>query len=250
MKTILKALNILDLMLSDKDEISCKDIIESTGLSRATTYRILSVLTSRGYLKKLPKKGKYSVGIRLIDISINKLKLLDKRNTDIPHIIVQLSKLVNESVYFAVWYGSDILLSRSFGDTGSLESVQSDWVNHVLHQTCLGKIILANMSSEDLNSYLNRMSLLDNNHIKRININQIKTQIALVRRENLAFEEDERQYGVSGVAAGVRNKDGEIIGAIFIMGSSNRLTHSILEKIAVSCQRCASKISSELGFRG
>ena len=250
MKSITKALSILDLILTNENVISLKDIAKALDLKYSTAYRILSVLVKRGYVEKTKQRGKYSIGVRLLDISVSKLNIPDKINTDIPYVLVQLSKLVKESVFFTVWYGSDILLSRSYEEYSSLETVRNDWRNQLLHQTCVGKIILANMSKEDLHSYFREVSLLDASHKVNISVNQMKKQIDIVRKTNLAFENDERLSGISGVASGVRNKDGEVIGAVFITGSSSRLTHKTLETISIGCQQCASKISNELGFTG
>jgi IclR family acetate operon transcriptional repressor len=156
---------------------------------------------------------------------------------------------VDESVNFTIWGGSDIRLGRFFGNSESLDAIPADWDGAALHQTCVGKIILANMSNEDRKLYFRRISLPKNTGNMTVNINQIKKQISVVRRENLAFEEGERLPGVSGVAAGVRNSEGETIGAIFIIGPSNRLTPAVLERIAINILRGAVKISSELGFQ-
>jgi IclR family transcriptional regulator, KDG regulon repressor len=249
MKTINKALNIMELFMNNKTELTFREIAAASGLKKATAHRIISTLTKRGFLKQRRKRGAYSLGIRLLDLAGTSLKGPEMGNTAIPHIMVELSKLVNESVYFTVWYGSDILLSRAFENRESADIVPADWKNLPLHLSCVGKIILANMSEEDLNKYFHSGHLSRLTSKKIEDIAGIKKQLAAVKREGVAFEEEEGNPGVCGIAAGVKNNEGETIGAAFIMGHSARLTHDVLKKIVPSIQRCALKISRELGYQ-
>lgn len=248
-KSVIKALSILELFKLDKREMTLGEIASALKIDKTTVNRLAVTLVQQGYLYQRKKWDKYSLGMKLIDVAGVKLNEFNIRNTDIPYIIVELSRLVNESVYFSVWYGSDILLSRSLINSGSLNDIPSEWDNAALHQTCVGKIILANMSNEDLVRYVRRRSFLNNTSDTVPDIDSIKKQLLAVKRGNLAFEDEEHQPGVSGVAAGVKNKEGETIGAIFIMGPSVRLTHAVLIKVAPSIQRSALKVSEELGYK-
>jgi DNA-binding IclR family transcriptional regulator len=248
MKTINKALNILELFMTNKnDELAVRDIVEATGLKKSSAHRIISTLVKRGFLKQHRKRGKYSLGVRIHDISGTTIKETDAGNKMVPHIIVELSRLINESVYFTVWHGSDILLSHAFANRESSESTPLDWESINLHQSCVGKIVLSNMSNEDLHRYFRRFQSSNNRNGNSLNIERIEEQLEAIKREGIAFEDEEMHIGVSGVAAGVQNAEGETIGAVYIMGPAARLTHAELVKIAPSIQRCASKISSELG---
>jgi hypothetical protein len=82
------------------------------------------------------------IGKRLLTIFKYLIKITNIR-------IVELSRLVDESVNFTIWCGSDIRPGRFFGNSESLDAIPADWDGAALHQTCVGKIILANMSNED-----------------------------------------------------------------------------------------------------
>jgi IclR family transcriptional regulator, KDG regulon repressor len=248
-KSVTKALRILELFQNNNGEMTLGEIARTTEIDKTTANRLALTLVKEGFLKQRRKRGKYSLGIKLIDIVGTQINAIDMKNTAIPYIIVEFSRLMNESVCFSVWYGNDIMFSRSCENTENNETLPDDWSSEILHKTCVGKIILANMREEDLNKYFRKTSLSKNTRVKIPDIEQIKKQLSVVRRENLSFEEQEGRTGVSGVAAGVKNNEGDTIGAIFVVGSSIRLTRDILEKIAPSVQRCALKISVELGYK-
>ena len=68
LKSITKALKILELFLDNKDEMVLGDIARSSGLEKTTVCRIVSVLVMHGFLKQRKKRGKYSLGIRFLDL--------------------------------------------------------------------------------------------------------------------------------------------------------------------------------------
>jgi IclR family transcriptional regulator, KDG regulon repressor len=248
MTAIDKALNVLELFLDNKEEIAVGAIAESCGLKKTTAHRIVSCLYKRGFLKQKRKRGKYSLGVRFLDLGGKIIK--SGIGDGAVSYLTELSRLVNESVYLTVWYGSGVLLSRSFDySSDSLASIPNDWSSMPLHHTCVGKLILANMSDKDLKKYFSIKPMNKVAPNTMVDIGNIKNQLAMVKLEGLAFEDEECKTGVRGVAASIKNADGEIIGAIFTQGETNHLTLDILVKIAPSIKICALKISKELGYR-
>ena len=82
-----------------------------------------------------------------------------------------------------------------------------------------------------------------------VDLGRMNDELSYVKRENIAFEKEEVSLGVSGVASGIKNSEGETLGAVFIVGPSVRLDQTFLKKIAPSVKICALKISRELGYR-
>jgi IclR family transcriptional regulator, KDG regulon repressor len=245
MNTISKAIDILELFLINKNGISFSDIIKESRLKRTTVYNIVSYLVKRGFIKQRIKRGKYYLGVRFLDIAgvINN----DKSDESAISYLLELSKLVNESVYLKVWYGSDLLLSSAhdYYDDLSLAN-PSDWATLPLHCTCLGKLILSSMSNKDLNKYFYNTTLEKRTSNTIIDIKQLKAQLAIIRREGIAFEYEENTLGVNGVAVGIKNGEGETIGSVFVFGSSRRLNNIKLKKIEPSIRACSLKISKTL----
>ena len=86
MKSISNALNILKLFSQNRSEMSLAEIAKLSGLSKATTYRIVSILAQRGYLYHRGKRAKYSLGNIFLEFSgIIKGKALI-RDIAIPHV--------------------------------------------------------------------------------------------------------------------------------------------------------------------
>jgi DNA-binding IclR family transcriptional regulator len=247
MQTTAKVLDILDLFLKlNKDELSFSEIIIGSGLKRATAYRIINTLINRNFLKKQRKAGHYTLGIRLLELTHNIYgKEKETRSNGISYL-VELSALINASVFIQIWYGSEVLFSKALN---SSQKIPQDWIGMPLHQTCVGKIALANLSQEDFKRYFKREELSKSTYKTIIDIDKMKKDLATVKLDGVAFEEGERILHMSGIAAGIKNSYGETIGAVFLLADSKRFTHEVLCKLVNSLKIGAENISRELGYK-
>src|SRR4030067_2361947 len=101
MKTIRKALDILEVFLNGEEQISISELAEITGQNVSTIHGILHELAERGYIRQRQKRGKYSLGLKFLSFSetINKMMAIE----EIFHpYMVELSKETNETVNIAI----------------------------------------------------------------------------------------------------------------------------------------------------
>src|SRR4030042_1207854 len=156
MKSLNKALDVLELLLNNEDEMALADISTQSRFNKTTVSRIVSTLTKRGYLKQREKRGKYSLGIVFLNYSGVIKGRIKLRDVAIPHL-VKLSRLVGESVILAVWDGKEAVLTETVhppGDTyRPLKVVPDEGTRSPLYCTSVGKIILATMTKENRKRY-------------------------------------------------------------------------------------------------
>lgn len=63
LQTLHRALDLLEV-LAEAGQVTLSGLSEQLGLARTTTHRLLTTLTTRGYIRQDPMTGHYSVGIR------------------------------------------------------------------------------------------------------------------------------------------------------------------------------------------
>ncbi len=97
MKSLSKALDILELFLDTKEEMGVSEIARLTGLNKATISRIATYLTNRNYLAQSEKRGKYFLGTQFLSFSKVIKDRIKIRDIAMPYI-AKLSKSVDESV--------------------------------------------------------------------------------------------------------------------------------------------------------
>jgi IclR family KDG regulon transcriptional repressor len=253
MKSLNKAFEILKLFLDNNNEMTLADISKLSGLPKTTTSRIVSALVKNNYLQQQEKRGKYSLGTIYLSYSGVIKKSLRLRNIAMPHL-VNLSRIAHEAVVIAFRDGSGNIFTETFYDMSQQNNIirigPDESYGMPLNSTCLGKIILAEMSDEELKYYFNRKNLVSNTPNAIINFNKMEQHLRIVRQEGVAFDDEEFSLGVRGVGSGIRNGEGMLVGAAGIVAPSIRLSRSRMRKLVPDVKNCNIKISKELGFIG
>jgi IclR family KDG regulon transcriptional repressor len=247
MKVIERTLSLLDLFLGDTSELSLDELSEASGINKYTVRRMVSTLIRCGYLKQVKKRGKYSLGIKLLDFGgvfrINSI-MVPIAN---PYLI-ELSQRVQESVQMAVWDGIRVFLCRAVLTPHPLRVAPLEGTRLALHATSLGKALIAEWSEEDLDGYFS-------NKLERYTLNtitdfgQLKKHLSTIRKEGVAYDYEECYAGVSGVGAQLKNGEGTVVGAISLYGPITRLDKKKMKEDAPLVKDCALNISRKLGYQ-
>jgi IclR family transcriptional regulator, KDG regulon repressor len=253
MKSLRKALGILDLFLENQGELALSQIAKLSGLNKTTASRIVLTLVEYGYLKQREKRGKYSLGTIYLGFTGVVKGRLQLRNVAIPYL-TKLSQQTHESVIIAYGNGREEVFTETFQDTSQpnnvLRIVPLEGTGMPLHSTATGKILLAYMTDEELEEYFKNKHLRQFTPNTIININDMRNHLMIVRQEGMAFDDEEFSLGVRGVAAGIRDNEGKIVGSFAVVAPLVRLTRVGMRELVPSIKSYAEEISGELGFRG
>ncbi|MBP1706377.1 MAG: IclR family transcriptional regulator [Chloroflexi bacterium] len=248
MKSLNKAIDVLELFLNGEDEMRLSELAQLSGLDKATVDRIVTAWASRGYLRQHKARGKYSLGMRFLDFS----GLIKKRNTirnmAMPYMI-KLSQLTRESVMLSI-------LDRNIADycemvpaSHPLRIVPDEGSSFPLYCTAIGKAFLAAMTEEELENYLHSTELKAYTANTLTEVNQLKTHLMVVAKEGVAFDDEEYFLGIRSVAAGIKDGEGKTLAAIGVLGPTIRLTRRHMLEIVPDVKNCALEISNQLVYR-
>lgn len=248
MKTVKRALKVLDLFLDNGNELALKDMARFSGLNPATVRRIAATLVECGYLRRQNHRGKYFLGWRFLEFS----RIIKDKNNIIRIATPYLRKLwqqVNETVSMAIWDGLNTSLCLSFVPDHTLKVIPNEGRRLVLHATSNGKAILAELPDEELQKYFNdKLERCTHNTIT--DLDELKQHLMIIRQEGVAFDDEEFAVGVRGVGATFKSGEGTVLGALCIFGPSVRLTREKLWEYVPLIKNCAMEISMELGYKG
>lgn len=109
-----------------------------------------------------------------------------------------------------------------------------------------GKALLAFLHEDALQACCDKLKALTSD---TLDIQLLQTELAEVRRTNIAFNWGEWRKDVVGAASPIRNFNGRIVAAIGISGPSVRLEAKLREK-PKAVNDSALKISHEIGWMG
>jgi DNA-binding IclR family transcriptional regulator len=119
-----------------------------------------------------------------------------------------------------------------------------------LHCTGVGKAILAHLPEQELERFLSSNSLDSYTPNTITDPDELKRHLIAVRQEGVAFDEEEKELGVSNVAAVIKDSDGNVVATVGILGPTTRLTRQKIRECVPIIKSHALKISRALGYEG
>ena len=227
MNSITKALRILKVFSENDNGLTLGDIAKSAGLTRSTVSRLVSTLAVNGFLVQFKKRGKYYLGVRFLDIA----GTIKPKNRDslIISYLLELSQIVDMPVCLEVMYNSREWIEENV-DFYKEDSNVNERITTYL-RSCTGKIVLANLKHTDLRKYFRYTYLTESLRKIKSDIGRLKADLVVIRQKQVAYESEDVVFGVNGIATGIKNNEGALIGVLSIVGDSNRLTNTKLKDI-------------------
>jgi DNA-binding IclR family transcriptional regulator len=247
MKVLINTFAILDLFLRNGSEISLDELTKLSGINKTTVSRIVSNLVDHGYLMQREKRGKYSLGFKYFDFTGYIKNQMKVRDIAIP-FLMKLTRQFDESVIMAVWKGGTAVLTETFQASHPLKVVPDEGAGLALHSTSLGKSILANIGTSELEKIYRNQTLERFTPNTITDLDDLKKHLIIVKREGVAFDDEENTFGVRSVAAELRGLGGSIVGSIGVIGPSVRMTRAQMREYVLPVKSCAMEISKALGY--
>lgn len=245
-RTLNKAIDILETFLQNDGRLGLTEISRSTGLNRATIYRLMSALAKRGYISRHEKKGTYSLGLKMLDYSYairRDLKFIDFAYLSLS----KLSKEQNQSVYLTVLDADKSLVIEEIGVTEDLRVNSPVGKRLPLHCTACGKILLASLPEKEREALYNRATLQSFTKNTITDIAELEKELAVVKREGLAFDNEEYRTGIWAAGAPIYNASGKVIAASGIIVIDSNLNTESIKKFGMAIKSCSAEISQIIG---
>ncbi len=247
MEAIDRTFEILELYLKHEESMSITELARLSGLSRTATHRIATALVKRGYLNQKEKRGKYSLGLRLLDYSRVIQRNLKIADVALP-FLQELSKVANESVNLGIQDGTDMLVIAQIEVSHRLRVSGPVGRRVPLYSTAVGKLFLAQMSE------LERQAIFDGTTIEKFtkntitDINKMGEEIELIKAQGCAFDREESDVGIWSVAAPVYGVTGKIEAGVSVIAPVVRINNRKIRTLTSRTKSCASELSQELGY--
>ena len=228
-KSIDKALDILEFLSKNEQEIGISEISKKLNMGLSTVHRILFTLKSRGYVIQNQKTIKYRLGIKLFELGC---KVQNSKNLIkiVKPYLRELSRITNETVNLAILEGKDVVYLDTIESTKALRTGIVPGTRTVAHCTALGKVILAHLpNSEFVQLYRNDDNMISLTKNSISSKDELKKELIKAKENGYALDREESIEGINCVGAPILNGQGEPVAAISITGPASRFT---MDKIA------------------
>lgn len=244
-KSIDKALNLLEFLSVNEQETGITKISEKLHMGLSTVHRIITTLKSRGYVIQNQQTTKYRLGIKLFELGCAVQST--KRLVEITKpYLKQLSRSTNETVNLAILEGKEVIYLDTIESPEILRTGIMAGTGTPAHCTALGKVLLALITDQEFESLYKSnepLSFLTSNSIT--SLEELKKHLKKVKEQGYAVDIEEYKIGINCLSTPIISRN-ETIAAISITGPASRFTVDEMEKVKSKLMTISKEISNQL----
>ena len=247
LKSVDKAISILDCFSIEGQILGVGDISAITGFTKSTVSRLLSTFEQRGCVEKAQGFGKYRLGYRILLWGNSIKNQMNLATIPLP-IMKRLRDECNEEVVIYVVEGLRRLCIQRVGSLHEIEKVSRVGAYYPLHAGAAGKLLLAFLPKDKQEAFFSSSSLEKLTDKTITDLDTLKKDLQLIRKRGYAVSSGERELGAFSVNAPVRDSKSSVIAGLSVSGPLFRLTDNKLEKYIHGVLSAAKEISERFGY--
>lgn len=237
-----RAITVLDT-LAEGGELGTNEIARRTGMTPSTVSRQLGTLAATGLVERVAATGRYRLGLRIVHLANAVLARLDVRTVARPHL-EELVRRTGETATLSVPGEEDAITIDYVSGAHQIQPVSRLGRPSIAHATSAGKVMLAfsgrSLPAGPLRAYTPRTITEPT---------RLAVEIERVREQGWAQAIEEREPGLSAIAAPIRSSRGDLEAIAALQGPTSRFDAAAVEAALPILLDEAAAISRELGWR-
>jgi DNA-binding IclR family transcriptional regulator len=192
------ALKVL-LLLGERSELRLTEVADYLGVASSTAHRLLAMLHYRGFIRQDGRSKAYLPGTALTGVAFSILQRFDGRETLRP-FLERLNSELGETVHLGILDGAMVRFIDAIESPQAVRVASRLGESKPAHCTSTGKVMLAQLTSEDLYRLYPNEELegLTPNSIRRRS--ELEHEVEVIRRLGYATSSEESEEGVASVA--------------------------------------------------
>jgi IclR family acetate operon transcriptional repressor len=245
-RSLLRALKILNLLAEAHGPMSLTTIAAALELAPSTAHRLLTTLEQERYVRFDVDRRTWSIGVQTFLAGRAFLKSRDLVSVSHPHMRVVMEEC-RTNVNLAVQEQAEVTFIHQLQHSAGMRVFTNPGRRVPLYCSAVGKAMLAGVRDGELDR------LLPRGEARRMTVNTLvsrsalREDIELTRERGFAIDDEEHEIGLRCVAAPVYDENCDVLAAISVSGSSARISHADIERFGQLLRRKAADITINLG---
>ena len=240
-----RAARILEALGSGPRRLGVSELADRLGLTRPTVHGLLQTLQAHGFVEQDRDSDKYQLGAGLLQLGNSYLDLNELRGRSIVHA-ERLAERADAAVRVGVMHGATVIVVHHVFRPNTALQIPEVGAQLPAHATALGKAMLAFAPSELIEDFTTKP--LPRLTSKTMAVKALLAQLDTVRERGVATERDEAVIGEASVAAPIFDHSGHAVGAIGVVGDTDRIApRGFARGLSAAAAEAARGISRELG---
>ncbi|HCT89892.1 MAG TPA: IclR family transcriptional regulator [Lachnospiraceae bacterium] len=245
-KSLWKALDVLEYFTSENPEAGISEISEALGLNPSNVCDIVKTFERRGYLQQNEQNKKYHLGFQILQ-RYYAFDYSDAAGEIIRPHLKTIAKQTGEMVYYGAAYQDRVIyLDQAVLNVDTFLMKKSAIGSTApLHCTGLGKALLAYQEENFIDEIIARgLDKFTDDTICRGDI--LRQELALIRQRGYSVDNMEHEFGVRCVGMAILDRKDMPLGAISVTGPSLRFDEQKIEQFANILRGHVEEIRSQM----
>ena len=240
-----RAARILKVLASGPRRLGVSEIADRLGLTRPTVHGLLQTLQAHGFVEQDRDSDKYQLGAGLLQLGNSYLDLNELRARSLVHA-ERLAARADAAVRVGVMHGASVVIVHHVFRPDTTLQILEVGAELPLHASALGKAMLAFASDQDVADLLDEP--LPRLTSRTLSPRALREELADVRERGVARERDEAVLGESSLAAPIFDHSEHAVGAIGVVGDTDRvMPRGPARQLVAAVTEAARGVSRELG---
>jgi len=235
------AFYLLETLVANGLELGIAELCKKISLPKGTVHRLLGTLKNLGYIEQNPQNRKYYLTVKIFKLGTavtDKIGLVQI----IPYM-KEISRKFNETVNLAILDRDEIIYLYSMGSDNTLKLDLRIGSNQPAYCAAVGKVLLASLSEQELDGYLQRVKLKSYTPYTITSKKYLKKDLKLIRERGYSFVNEEYMVGVSCVAVPLKDNRGKVCAGLSFSVPTVRMDKEKLPQLIDSLISTAKKIT-------
>jgi DNA-binding IclR family transcriptional regulator len=240
-----RAARILKVLASGPRRLGVSEIADRLDMTRPTVHGLLQTLQAHGFVEQDRDSDKYQLGAGLLQLGNSYLDLNELRARSLVHA-ERLATRADAAVRVGVMHGAGVVIVHHvFRPDTSLQILEVG-AELPLHASALGKAMLAYAPEQAVADLL--AESLPRLTSRTLAPAALREELNDVRERGFAREKDEAILGESSIASPIFDRSGHAVGAIGIVGDTDRIMpRGPAKQLTTAVSEAARGVSRELG---
>ncbi|MCG9629626.1 MULTISPECIES: IclR family transcriptional regulator [Vibrio] len=246
-KSLSKALTVLEFLGNYPNGVSLQKVSEGTGINKSSVHRILATFEASGYVAQMCSGKEYRLTMKLVQLGHAAINS-DVTGTVKPYLSELLDD-VNETVNFLSFDADNIIFKDKFEPVNSAFRTRTYVGLHSpMYCSAAGKCYLAFSSDAVRETYWQRnvstMKPLTENTI--LDKSQFFDVLDKIKARGYALDDEENEAGISCVAVPIFDKNKSPVYAVSVSSLTPKMKALGYEEIANKIQDITARIEQQL----
>ncbi len=239
-----KAFELLRAVAESRTELGISELAQRLGYSKSTTHGLAQALVRVGALDQNPRRKKFFLGPTVVELAFqswNYFRVVEKTQ---PYLD-ELRDQIGETVFLGALSRSRGLIMATAETAKPLKISSPPGTSIPLLAGAVGKVFLAQQAKEQVMQIIREVGL------PRFTVRSITDEqtyldeLAQVRRQGYALDNEEYLAGVRAVAVGLGNHRGLPL-AVWVVGFADAMQDDAMAAIAKYTVEAAEKLKNVL----